>query len=68
MSFTHPQSHQLQTTIFIQDVLFALFHQSRKPYDSLKISILLRHLARLKPDSFSSSNPELGPSPIDNSV
>ena len=63
MSFTHPQQHQLQTAIFIQGVLFALFQQSRKPYQSLKIFILLRRPARLKPDNFSKSKLEPGPYP-----
>ena len=63
MSFTHPQSLQLQTAIFIPGVLFALFQQSQKLYHALKISILLRRVARLKPDSFSKSKPEPGSNP-----
>ena len=42
MSFTHPQSHQFVTAIFLQGVLFALLQQSRKPYHSLKISIFFK--------------------------
>ena len=52
-------------------VLFALFHHSRKPYHSLKISILLQRPTRLKPNKFLKFLPELGPkrpSPIDNGI
>ena len=62
MSLIHPNSHLLLTAVFIQDVLFGLFQQSRKPYHLLKILILLRRTARLKPDNFSKSKPN--PSPI----
>ena len=61
LSFTHPQSHQLRTAIFIQCVLFDVLHQSQKPCHSLRISIFLWRPARLKLDSFSKSKREPGP-------
>ena len=65
MSFTHSQSYQLRTAMFIQGVLFAsgLLQQLRKPHHTQKISILLRRPARLKPDNFSKSKPDPGPNP-----
>ena len=63
MSFTHPQSHQLRITIFMQGVFFALSHQSRKPYRLLKISISLLCPSRLKPDNFSKWKLEPGQNP-----
>ena len=64
MSFVRPQSHQLRTVIFIQDVLIVVFHQLRKLYHLLKISILLRRPAGLKPDNFSKSKADPGPNSV----
>ena len=42
-------------------IILNFFLQSRKPYHSLKVSILLLRPARLKPGNFSKSKPESGP-------
>ena len=62
-SSTHPQLPQLRTAIFIPAIHFALFQQPRKPYHSLKTSILLRCRARSKLKNFKiQAQPELDPS------
>ena len=62
-SSTHTQLPQLRTAIFIPAIHFALFQQLRKPYHSLKTSILLRRRARSKLKYFKTqAQPELDPS------
>ena len=69
MSFTHPQSRQLPTAIFMQGVQFALFQQSQKLVENLNLTpafgliearqfFKIQAQTRLYPKS---------PSPIDNS-
>ena len=54
-SFNDIQSHKLRRAIFVSQ-------QSRKPYHAVvKISILIKRPARLKPDNFSKSKPKPSP-------